>query len=109
MDRRYDIVDQSKSALLQSDRGLYFCGLFVSPSVDSTCCDITRASLATAVAFSAVLLFPIPDITVVVFIVLYVVRNRRHVFEGGEITRLKNENLLLNLESVDSIVRAGCS
>ena len=71
----------------------------------STCCDIKRASLTTIVAFGTALSFLIPSI--IVLVVLCVIGSVS--LTEREITQLKDEKVLLILESADSIVRAGGS
>ena len=73
----------------------------------STCCDITRASLTTVVAFGTALSFLIPSIIIIVLVVLCVIGSVS--LTEGEITQLKVEKVLLNLGSADSTVRAGGS
>ena len=84
---------------------LCFRGLFVRLSVSSTCCDITRASPATVIAFDAALSSLIPSIIIVVLVVLY------HIgfvsLMKREITWPKVEKALLNLGTADSMMRAG--
>ena len=73
----------------------------------STCCDVTRASLTTVVAFGTALSFLIPSIIIIVTVVLCVIGSV--TLTEGEITQLKVEKVLLNLGSADSTVRAGGS
>ena len=72
MSRRDDIFDESKSAFLEDRRVIYFAfkGLFFCPALDSTCCDMTRASLTTVIAFGIALPFLIPSIIIVFLVVL---------------------------------------
>ena len=73
----------------------------------STCCDITRASLTTVVAFGTALSFLVPSIIIFVLVVVCVIGSVS--LTEGEITQLKIDKVLLNLGSVDSTVRAGGS
>ena len=73
----------------------------------STCCDETRASLTTVVAFGTASSFLIPSIVIVVVIDLEAIGDVS--LTEGEITQLKVEKVLLNLGSADSTVRAGGS
>ena len=76
--------------------------------MSSICCDITRASLTTVVAFGAALSFPIASIIIVVLVVLCVIGSVS--LTEGEITQVKVEKVVfLNLGSIDSTVRAGGS
>ena len=70
----------------------------------STCCNITRASLTTVVAFGSAVSLLIPSIIIVVFVVLCVVGSVS--LTEGKITQLKLDKVLLNLGSADSTVRA---
>ena len=99
----------SRSLLFLRVEGLLlcFCGLFVGLAVGSTCCDITRASLATVEPFGTALSFLIPSIIIVVMVVLCVIGSVS--LTEGEIIQLKVEKVLLNLGSTDSTVRAGSS
>ena len=74
----------------------------------STCCDITRASLTTVVAFGTALSSIMPSIIIIIIIVLVVLCVIGSVsLTEGEITQLKADKVLLNLGSADSTVRAG--
>ena len=73
----------------------------------STCCDVTRASLTTVVAFGTALSFLISSIIIIVLVVLCVIGSGS--LAEGEITQLKVEKVLLNLGSAGSTVRAGGS
>ena len=84
---------------------LCFCGLFVHPPVGSTCCDITRASLTTVVAFGTALSFLVPSIIIIALVVLCVIGSVSLTEE--EKIQLKVEKVLFNLGSADSAVRAG--
>ena len=72
----------------------------------STCCDVTRASLTTVAAFGTALSLLVPRINLV--LVVFCVIGSVSLTEG-EITQLKVEKVLLNLDSADSTVRAGGS
>ena len=69
-----------------------------------TCCDITRSSLTTVVAFGTAFSFLIPRIIIVILVVLGVIGSVS--LTEGEITQLKVEKVLLNLGSADSAVRS---
>ena len=70
----------------------------------STCCNITRASLTTVVAFGTAVSFLISSI-IIIIIVLCVIGSVS--LTEGEITQLKVEKVVFG--SADSTVKAGGS
>ena len=53
--------------------GLCFRGLYIHPPVGSTCCNVTRASLTTVVAFCASISLLLPKVIIVTVIVVGVI------------------------------------